>query len=72
MHNCCSLQPITTPLVLVISNSSMVMCLGYHVIDKKLTTITNTSCMLLNILKSKVQVVNKHVNASCAWYVKLF
>jgi hypothetical protein len=70
--NWCSLQAITTPLVLVASNNSMVMCLGYHVLAKKLTTIANTSCLPLNIHKSKVQVVNKHVNASCAWFVKFF
>jgi len=67
-NNCCSLQVVITPLVLVASNSSMVMCLNYHVLDKKL----NTSCVPLNIHKTKVQVVNKHVNASCAWFVKFF
>jgi hypothetical protein len=53
-----SLGAMVTLLVVVASNKSIVKCLGSQLLDKKLTTTTNMSCVLVNIDKLKVHVVD--------------
>jgi hypothetical protein len=53
-----SLGAMVTPLVAMASKKPIVKCLGSQLLDKKLTTTTNMSCVLTNIEISKVHVVD--------------
>ncbi len=68
-----SLGTIIALLVTMASNKPIVTCLGSQLLNKKLTTIANSSCVLVDIHKSKVHVDNmKLTNASCPYVTKVF
>jgi hypothetical protein len=45
-----------------------VTCLSSQLLDRKLT-MTNMSCTLANIHRSKVHVVERHITSACYTYV---
>ncbi len=53
LNKTCNFTTITWPLVLVASNSLIMMCLGYQFIDMKLTTSENMSWAPTNMCKDQ-------------------
>jgi hypothetical protein len=62
----------TTPFILVVSNKSIVTCLGSQLLEMKFTTTMKTSCAPFDIQRSKVHMVETHPpTASCKCFVKV-
>lgn len=72
VRNAHSLTTMVAPLVSIALNKPTVTCLSSKLLfNRKLTT--NTSCALIDIHRSKVHVVERHVaNASCTYVNKVF
>jgi hypothetical protein len=60
LKSCFNFIIITTPFISSMSNHLTPTCLGFGLLEKKLTTISKTLWALFNIQRSKVHVANKH------------